>query len=297
MSRVATRAARSYVRVAFEIPAAMADDAAGLLVEQGALGCAVGGDYRSAHRHSTLEVQAYFEKLTALRLASIRRTLAAAGMLALHDGTPDRDTIDDPGWATAWMDRFGPLPVGRRLLIVPPWNADVAARRVKLVINPGQAFGSGHHPTTYGALAMIERLCATRRFKQALDVGTGSGVLAIAMRLMGVAEVSAIDVDGLALENARENAGLNSLDGKIRFATTPVARLRRRFDLIAANILSSTLIGMASELTSLLERGGCLVLGGILNREAAAVLGAYRPSLRRVSVRRDRGWSTLVLAR
>ena len=109
--------------------------------------------------------------------------------------------------------------------------------------------------------------------------------------------MSAIDVDGLALENARENAGLNSLDGKIRFATTPVARLRRRFDLIAANILSSTLIGMASELTSLLERGGCLVLGGILNREAAAVLGAYRPSLRRVSVRRDRGWSTLVLAR
>ncbi len=297
MSRIATRAARSYVRVAFEIPAAMADDAAGLLVEQGALGCAVGGDYRSAHRHSTLEVQAYFEKLTALRLASIRRTLAAAGMLALHDGTPDRDTIDDPGWATAWMDRFEPLPVGRRLLIVPPWNADVAARRVKLVINPGQAFGTGHHPTTYGALATIERLCATRRFKQALDVGTGSGVLAIAMRLMGVAEVSAIDVDGLALENARANAGLNSLDGKIRFAITPVARLRRRFDLIAANILSSTLIGMAGELTSLLARGGCLVLGGILNREAAAVLGAYRPSLRRLSVRRDRGWSTLVLAR
>ena len=297
MSRIATRAARSYVRVAFEIPAAMADDAAGLLVELGALGCAVGGDYRSAHRHSTLEVQAYFEKLTALRLASIRRTLAAAGMLALHEGTPDRDTIDDPGWATAWMDRFEPLPVGRRLLIVPPWNADVVARRVKLVINPGQAFGTGHHPTTYGALATIERLCATRRFKQALDVGTGSGVLAIAMRLMGVAEVSAIDVDGLALENARANAGLNSLNGKIRFAITPVARLRRRFDLIAANILSSTLIGMASALTSLLARGGCLVLGGILNREAAAVLGAYRPSLRRLSVRRDRGWSTLVLAR
>jgi ribosomal protein L11 methyltransferase len=195
------------------------------------------------------------------------------------------------------MDRFEPLPVGRRLLIVPPWNADVAARRLKLVINPGQAFGTGHHPTTYGALATIERLCATRRFQQALDVGTGSGVLAIAMRLMGVAEVSAIDIDGLALENARANAGLNSLNGKIRFAITPVARLRRRFDLIAANILSSTLIGMASALTSLLARGGCLVLGGILNREAAAVLGAYRPSLRRLSVRRDRGWSTLVLAR
>ena len=108
-------------------------------------------------------------------------------MLALHDGTPDRDTIDDPGWATAWMDRFEPLPVGRRLLIVPPWNAEVAARRVKLVINPGQAFGTGHHPTTYGALAMIERFARRDASSRRCDVGTGSGVLAIAMRLMGVA--------------------------------------------------------------------------------------------------------------
>ena len=105
--------------------------------------------------------------------------------------------------------------------------------------------------------------------QQALDVGTGSGVLAIAMRLMGVGQVCAIDIDALALENARENAALNSLGGKIRFATTPLARLRRRFDLITANILSSTLIGMASALTRLLARRGLLILGGILNREAA----------------------------
>jgi len=297
MNRTDTRAARNYVRVAFEIPAAMADDAAGLLVEQGALGCAVGGDNRSAHRHTTLEVQAYFERLSRTRLVAIRRAMAAAGMLARPGRTPDRQIIADPGWATAWMDRFEPLPVGRRLLIVPPWNSNVATRRLKLAINPGQAFGTGHHPTTYGALATIEKLCAARRFEQALDVGTGSGVLAIAMRLMGVAEVSAIDIDALALENACENASLNSLDGKIRFATTPLARLRRRFDLIAANILSSTLIGMAGALTRLLARHGRLILGGILNREAAAVLATYQPRLRCLGVRRDRGWSTLVLAR
>jgi len=130
-----------------------------------------------------------------------------------------------------------------------------------------------------------------------LDVGTGSGVLAIAMRLMGVAQVSAIDIDPLALENAHENAMLNSLGSKISFATTPVTRLRRRFDLITANILSSTLIGMASALTRLLANGGRLILGGILNREAAGVLSVYEPGLRCLGVRRDRGWSTLVLAR
>ena len=112
----------------------------------------------------------------------------------------------------------------------------------RIVIDPGQAFGTGHHPTTYGALGTIEKLCAQRRFEQALDVGTGSGVLAIAMRLLGAGHVTGIDVDALALVNARENAALNSMRGKIRFATTSLARLRRRFDLITANILSSTLI-------------------------------------------------------
>ena len=296
MTRTDTRAASNYVRVAFEIPAAMVDDAAGMLVAEGAMGCAVAGDNRSAHRRATLELQAYFERLSRSRLAAIRRAMAATGMLARPGRTPTRQLIADPGWATAWMDRFEPLPVGR-LLIVPPWNSNVATRRLKLVINPGQAFGTGHHPTTYGALRTLENLCATRRFEQALDVGTGSGVLAIAMRLMGVAGVSAIDSDALALENARENAALNSLGGKIRFATTPLARLRRRFDLITANILSSTLIGMAGALTRLLARRGRLVLGGILNREAAAVLGSYGPRLRCVGVRRDRGWSTLVMAR
>lgn len=297
MTPVTTHAVRNYVRVVFETPAAIVDDAAALLIAEGALGCAVGGDHRSAHRRATLELQAYFERLTQSRFAAIRRAMAAAGMLACPSSTPHRQVIADPGWATAWMDRFEPLRVGRRLLIVPPWNSNVVTRRLKLVINPGQAFGTGHHATTYGALATLEKLCATRRFEHALDVGTGSGVLAIAMRLMGVGQVSAIDIDALALENARENAALNSLAGQIGFATTPLARLRRRFDLITANILSSTLIGMASALTRLLADRGRLILGGILNRETAEVLRSYRPRLRCLSVRRDRGWSTLVLAR
>jgi ribosomal protein L11 methyltransferase len=299
MTRIATPAARKYVQVAFATPAAIIDDAAALLVAQGALGCAVGGDHRSAHRHATLELEAYFDRLSVRRLVAIRRTMAAAGMLALPGRAPRRRIVADPGWATAWKDRFEPLPIGRRLLIVPPWNAGVATNRLRLVINPGQAFGTGHHATTYGALATIEKLCAARHFARGLDVGTGSGVLAIAMRLMGVGEMRAIDIDALALQNARENATLNGLGGSgaIRFATTPLARLRRRFDLIAANILSPVLIAIAAPLTRLLAPSGRLILGGILNREAAAVLGAYRPRLRCLGVRRDRGWSTLVLAR
>ena len=298
-TRSVTSAARKYVQVAFAAPAAAVDDAAALLVAQGALGCAVGGDHRRAHRRATLTLNAYFDHLSRPRLAAIRRAMATAGMLADSGRALSPRIVVDPGWATAWKDRFAPLPIGRGLLIVPPWNAGAATDRARIVINPGQAFGTGHHATTCGALAAIEKLCAARHFVRGLDVGTGSGVLAIAMRMMGVGDVRAIDIDAPALENARENAVLNGFGGRggIRFATTPVARLRRRFDLVAANILSATLIAMATPLTRLLAPGGRLILGGILNREAAAVLRAYRPPLRRLEVRRDRGWSTLVLAR
>ncbi len=300
------RGGRSYVRVAFRTPSAMADDAAGLLVAHGALGCAVGGDHRIASRRATVGLEAYFERLTPTCLRAIRRAMAAAGMLARAERAPRRQRITDPGWATAWKKRFAPLSVGRRLLIVPPWSATEfvpapgtgnTTGGLRIILNPGQAFGTGHHPTTYGALRVIEELCAGRRFKNALDVGTGSGVLAIAMRLFGVPRVTAIDLDATALDNARENAALNSMGRTISFSTTPVERLRRRFDLITANILSSTLAAVAVALKRLLGRDGRLVLGGILNREAPILLRSFQPELRLVTIRRDRGWTTMVLAR
>lgn len=277
----------------------MADDAAGLLIAHGALGCAVGGDHRV--RRATVALEAYFEKLSPARLRAIGRAIAAAGMLAHAERAPCREPIADPGWATAWKEHFAPLNVGRRLLIVPPWRMKEPAAdstgRLRIVINPGQGFGTGHHPTTYGALRALEELCATRHFRTALDVGAGSGILAIAMRRLGVARVTAIDIDGAALANARENAALNSMGRTIRLSATPVERLRGRFDLITANILSSTLAAMAVALKRLLARDGLLVLGGILNRETPALLGSFRPELRLIGRRRDRGWTTMLLAR
>lgn len=296
MSRDGMPKARSYMRAVFQTPAAMADDAAGLLVASGALGCSVAGDNRGAHRRPTLKLEAYFDHLSIARLKAIRRTLAAAGMLV----NPGREArcwrIVDPGWATSWMERFEPVAVGR-LLIVPPWSSADAVGRTRLVINPGQAFGTGHHPTTYGALMVIGELCGRRKLSHGLDVGTGSGILAIAMRLLGVRRVTAVDVDAAALDNARENAALNSLGASIKFSATAIHRFRRRFDLMVANILSSTLGEIADSLKRLLAPEGYLILGGILNREAPAILSAYGPQLRCVRMRRDRGWTTLVLAR
>src|SRR5260370_14491223 len=108
MTRIGLRAARNYVRIAFEVPAAMVDDAAGMLVAEGAMGCAVGGDHRSAHRHATLELQAYFDRLGGSRLAAVRRAMTAAGMLARPGPTPPHQVIAESGRADAMMERFRP---------------------------------------------------------------------------------------------------------------------------------------------------------------------------------------------
>lgn len=291
-----TGKARSYMRITFETPATMADEAAGLLVSRGALGCAVETMRRpGARARGSVTLAAYFNRLSPSACRTLHAMLERAGMLARDGAFARPQRIVDPGWASAWKRRFEPLKVGQSILIVPPWNrAEVSGRR-SLVIQPGQAFGTGHHPTTRGAMRALEELCNARMFRRALDVGTGSGILALAMRNFDVGSVRAIDVDRTALDNARANARLNHLEDRVRFSSAPVSRLTSRFDLVVANILSSTLIELAPSLKRLLADDGFLVLGGMLNREADAVAAAYAPELCLVSRRADRGWTTMVL--
>jgi ribosomal protein L11 methyltransferase len=181
--------------------------------------------------------------------------------------------------------------------MTPPWRRQRDPDRMRLVIRPGQAFGTGHHPSTSGTLIALEELCSKRQVAHALDVGTGSGILAIAMVKLGVAKVTAIDTDTTALGNAKENARLNRVTARIRFSTNPLDEIHERFGLISANILSSTLIRMAPDLKARLHRHGHLVLAGILRREAESVADAYLPELASVGVRNYGAWTTLIFQR
>ncbi|HKV56087.1 MAG TPA: 50S ribosomal protein L11 methyltransferase [Candidatus Binataceae bacterium] len=291
--------AKSYSSVAFEVPASMADEAAGILVGGGALGCEVGRPspakgIRGAQ--SPVVLRAYFERIKPATVTRLRATLASAGMLT-KGAAPAVSKLTDPGWATMWQKRFAPLPVGERFLIVPPWRREREPRRIRIVIRPGQAFGTGHHPSTAGTLAAVEELCASGRFENALDVGTGSGILAIAMAKLGIGRVTAIDIDEVALANAQENLGLNRVSGRVRLSSTPLASISGRFRLITGNILSSTLIEMAPELISRMARGGHLVLAGILRREAESVVASYLPALTHVGASSQRNWTTLIFRR
>src|ERR1700733_10278432 len=224
-----------YRKATFETPAGLADEAAGILVANGALGCAVErGGRAGARSRRPVKLEAYFTKLQPAKLRAIRRTMRAAGMLtASHrDGSPQ--AIRDPGGATMWQERFEPLPIGDRFLIVPPWNRTREPGRISITVLPRQAFGTGHHPTTSGALLALDEITAQQKIERAIDVGTGSGILAIAMTILQVRKIVAIDVDGIALDNARENAELNGVAKQISYSATPLARVRGKFDLAVA---------------------------------------------------------------
>lgn len=320
MESSANRGGRTYLKAAFAVRPELADEAAAILIAHGALGCAVrtGNEFRrqkmetwgdsdepvraadasnslKRKRKVTQVLEAFFVRVTSAQLARMNRAMVAAGVVD-NGRAPRVSRLADPGWSTRWMSRFKPLAVGRRLLIVPPWSSSRRLGRMRLLINPAQAFGTGHHGSTAGALVMMERLCGRLQFREGLDVGCGSGILAIAMRLFGVPGVIGIDSDRVAIDNARENSEMNRVT-LIRFSSAPVRSIKRRFDLIAANILSSTLIDLAPVLTRLMKPGARLILGGILERERAEVLRRFCPKLTLADALVDRGWVTLAMRR
>jgi ribosomal protein L11 methyltransferase len=289
----------SFVQVEFRVPAGLADEAAGILTARGALGCSVQWTHKIRRSpRIPVTLQAYFKRLSQAQLKAHRAALDAAGMLERSTCASSPIALTDPGWASMWKARFKPLNVGRRLVIVPPWEtAPLPANRIPIIIDPGQGFGTGHHATTRCTLLALQNECSRRTFDRGLDVGCGSGILALAMARLGVRQVTALDNDPLALDNARHNVELNHCTQAIRFYPAALRGLRRPFPLITANILSSVLSAMAPDLVRLLAPGGRLILSGILKREAAGVMAHYRPPLRRLRSYTEGGWITLVLTR
>jgi len=208
--------------------------------------------------------------------------------------------IEQEDWAHAWMDHFPPLAVGERLYITPPWVTAVPAGRVAIVIDPGLAFGTGHHATTQGCLTLLEHDVRGRGVQRALDVGTGSGILAIAMVKLGVDEVWAVDTDPEALRAARGNAERNEVAGRIYFGNA-LGDATGIFDLITANLLSSLLIELAPALAAVLTPDGHLITSGILLAEAPDVLAAFEQQglneRRRTTGSGAGEWMTLDLVR
>lgn len=210
--------------------------------------------------------------------------------------------VEDRDWAETWRRSLAPRRVGRRLVVAPEGTRpEVRPDDLVLRVDPGMAFGTGEHGTTRGMLRLME--AAVEPGDRVLDVGTGSGILALAAVRLGAERVLALDVDADALEVARRNLERNGAAGAVdllRAEASPalLALLEPlRFDVTAANILAPVLRPLLRPLRRLAAPGGCLILGGILEEEAEEMRRAARAA--GWSVReedRDDGWWTVRLA-
>ncbi|MGH7829485.1 MAG: 50S ribosomal protein L11 methyltransferase, partial [Candidatus Binatia bacterium] len=171
-------------------------------------------------------------------------------------------------------------------------------RRVVITIKPGMAFGTGTHFTTRSCLEFIEEVCSSRDGKhdRALDVGTGSGILAIALAKMGVKEVLALDNDLVALGVARSNVRSNRVREFVRLSAASPAAVKGAFTLLAANLVAETIIDLAHVLKRRVCRNGYLILSGILKPKVRDVLRRFTPApFVLLREKADKEWVTLLL--
>jgi len=204
----------------------------------------------------------------------IQRTRASIAAAALLQGiSVEHVCISETssGWETAWQKDWQAMPVGERLWVRPSFCELPADDRLDIVLDPGMAFGTGQHATTQLCLVAIERLCTTASIQSVLDMGCGSGLLAIASAKLGAGEILAIDNDPVAIEAACENARINNVEMRCLCSDTPPDR---RFDLVVANILAGPLIEMAGPLAACVDKH--LVLSGLLTEQVDGVAGTYR---------------------
>jgi ribosomal protein L11 methyltransferase len=244
-------------------------------------------------------VEAYYD--TRPPLEAIAEALSGLGG-GLGDAV--LEAVPDQNWVALSQAALPPVAAGRFLVHGRHDRARVGARRTAIEIEAGEAFGTGHNATTALCLEALDRLTRRRRFARVLDLGCGSGVLAIAAaRVLPGARVLAVDNDPLATGVARANARLNGMSRRVRVIDAagfghPLLRPARAFDLVLANLLPGPLIQLAPAMRRALRPGGVAVLSGLLDHQAREVAATYRAAGFRLMARSRRaGWTVLTVVR
>lgn len=198
-------------------------------------------------------------------------------------------------WRDGWRAYFKPLRVGERLVVKPSWEAfEPGPDDLVLTLDPGQAFGTGTHESTQLLLRALPAYVAAGA--RVLDVGTGSGILAIASVLFGASHVDAIDNDPLAVTATAENAAANGVTERIAASAQPLDAVRATYPLVLANIEARVLVPIAAELSARVAPGGHLLLSGLLHADVDRVRAAY-PAFRECARPKLGDWCALVLQR
>lgn len=213
---------------------------------------------------------------------------------------PEYKAIADENWMAAWKDHYHPIPIGKKLLVLPAWIKQEDMSRIAVKIDPSMAFGTGTHPSTQLCLELIEEY--THPGEPVIDVGCGSGILSIAALKMGASHALAVDIDPASVKATGENAESNGVLTDVECGLGSVTEIKegqysiKQAPVVLANILAPILIRLFDAgMSSLVEPGGVIILAGILAEQADGVItSAGKHGLTFVERRQSGDWVALV---
>lgn len=278
-----------WLEILLSVPVAAADllcnelyqvGSVGVVVEERALDTFVPPDPDETDG-DLFAVKAYFEdsKSPETILADVRQCLVNLIPIfpELAATSIETSELGQQDWAEGWKQHFSATHIGKRLVIKPSWEDYQAdANEVIVTLDPGMAFGTGTHGTTRLCLETLAALYDGEAIpRRVLDVGTGSGILAIAAAALGADHVLACDIDPVACDTARENIAANDQVEAIEVTGALLEDLDGQFDVVLANILAEENIRLAQPLLDRLSPGGTLILSGILEEKVAMVTDAF----------------------
>lgn len=208
--------------------------------------------------------------------------------------------FQESNWAETWKQFYQPIRIGQHVVVYPSWESpgDIREEDLPILLDPGQAFGTGHHESSRLCLVLMEDLPLENR--RVADVGCGSGILAIGAALLGAGEVWACDTDTLAVEAARQNVAGNQVESSVRTVEGSVEAIRSKgpFDLVCANILASILDPLGAALAEITAQGGRLIWSGIMVHQLPWMRKVCsRESLLITRVVRENDWAALLIKR
>lgn len=182
---------------------------------------------------------------------------------------------DDEDWANNWKKYYKPLEIGEKLAIVPEWEAYDNDKRIVIKINPGMAFGTGTHESTYMCLELLERY--VKKDDEIFDIGCGSGILAIAGIKLGAKRALAVDIDDKCIDASHENADLNNLEDKMEIKKGNLLDVvKGRADLIVSNIIAEIIVDEIKNLKNHMDKGGIFITSGIIKERRQMVIDALK---------------------
>ena len=218
-------------------------------------------------------------------LPLFKERLEAAGI----EYSLDTAGVEQEDWQNAWKKYYHAMDIGQRLAIVPGWE-DYDTDRIRITMDPGMAFGTGTHETTSLCLELLDRL--VQGGERVLDIGTGSGILAIAALKLGAREADGVDIDPMCVRTAGENAQRNGVSEHFRVLVGDLSdKAEGNYDMITANIVEAAILSLAPAVPALMAPGAAFIASGIIDERKDEVLDGLRAAgLAPEAVYEKRGW-------